>query len=96
MRKDCSTRADILQYASQVVMPIASRGHMQAKSAELLTSQQISKLLAGESTGFSKDHALWFVEVTGSFNFPGKGLSRRGYEVFDPSTGNLVMFGGMH
>jgi hypothetical protein len=90
------TQNDVLRYANQFPMPLVGRGKAKVTSAELLTSQQISTVLDGETTGFPDDHALWFVQVSGTFVFPGgKGTSHHGYEVFDPSTGNLVMFGGM-
>jgi hypothetical protein len=67
--------------------------------AELLTSLAISARLHGEQTGYPNNATLWFVQMHGTFVFPGPGghtvTSHIGYQVFDPTTGNLVMFGGM-
>jgi hypothetical protein len=66
--------------------------------AELLTSAQISTRLHGESTGYADNALLWFVEMQGTFVFPGLSgdvQAKLGYQIFDPTTGNLIMFGSL-
>jgi hypothetical protein len=72
-----------------------SRGqqHPTVTSTQLLTSEQISAILHGESTGFPANKQLWFVQMTGSFAYAQQANRHHAYEIIDPSTGNLVMMG---
>lgn len=67
--------------------------------AALLTSSKISVRLNGEETGYPDSALLWFVELHGTFVFFGPQgrtvTAHIGYQVFDPTTGDLIMFGGM-
>jgi hypothetical protein len=67
--------------------------------AEFLTSQQVSALLHGVTTGFAPDHLLCYVELQGPVSFAGpQGATttyNRGVLIFDARTGNLVIGGGM-
>ena len=67
---------------------------------ELLTAAQISTHLHGESIGYPNNTVLWFVELRGEFVFPGPPggqsiTAHLGYQVFDPVTGDLIMFGSL-
>jgi hypothetical protein len=67
--------------------------------AEFMSSKQVSELLNGTRTGFPDDYMLCYVELAGAFTFSGPmGATRtyqRGFEVFDASTGNRLMVGGL-
>jgi hypothetical protein len=67
--------------------------------AEFMNSKQVSDVLNGASTGFADDYMLCYVELAGIFIFSGpRGATRtykRGFEVFDAQTGNLLMVGGL-
>lgn len=95
------TREDVVAFVQHSPMPrtLGPRSLPQVIRADLLRSDAISALLRGESTGFPATQLLWFVEVKGTFVFPGPRGSvltnHLGYEVFQPETGNLVMFGGL-
>lgn len=96
------TRDDVVRYVTLNKMPrtLSPSTNSAVTSASLLTSAEISNLLHGESTGFPDGKQLWFVQVRGIFVFPGPPgtlplVAHLGYEVFDPDTGNLLMFGGL-
>lgn len=103
VKKDGSpiTQADVIKYVQTSGMPrvLTQAQSVKVTRAELLTSSEISVLLHGEPTGYPDDAMLWFVEMNGTFVFPanlGQTItSHVGYQVFDPITGNLVMYGGM-
>lgn len=88
---------EVLDFAATTAMPFDTNHTVPKPTrARLLTGKQISQLLNGESTGFSDTKQLWFVEMTGKFNYRGetpKGPVNHGYEIFDPDTGNLIMMG---
>lgn len=95
------TQADVIKYVRAAGMPrtIGPAHAITVTRAELLTSSIISARLHGERTGYSDNATLWFVEIHGTFVFPAYHgqvvTSHIGYQVFDPITGNLVMFGSM-
>jgi hypothetical protein len=102
------TQADIIRYVTKKGMPRTLSGSRvdYVISVDLLTSGQISNLLHGEQTGLPEAKKLWFVTLKGVFFFPGPSSAQSGkvrslpachigYEVFDPDTGNLYMFGGL-
>jgi hypothetical protein len=64
-----------------------------------MSSKQVKELLHGESTGFSDDHMLCYVEMQGPVTFSGPegvALSYEGaIEVFDAHTGNFLIVGGL-
>ncbi len=66
---------------------------------EFLSSQQVSALLRGVTTGFTANHLLCYVELQGPFTFTGpRGATatyNRGVLIFDAQTGNLGIGGGM-
>jgi hypothetical protein len=66
---------------------------------EFLTSQQVSALLHGVTTGFAANHLLCYVELQGPFSFAGPrgaiATYNRGVLIFDAQTGNLVIRGGL-
>jgi len=62
-------------------------------------SQNISKLLDGESMGVPDNTLLCYVLVSGVFAFPTPSRGQeivyhQGIEVFDATTGNLLLAGG--
>lgn len=67
-------------------------------SVQFLTSQQVSQLLGGESTGLPDSTLVCYVELQGTFTFPapsGATVSySKGVEVFDAHSGNLLIAGG--
>lgn len=95
------TVTDVAQYVSTHPMPrdIASGAKSTIVGIAFLTSQQVTVLLRGESTGLPDDALLCYVELHGTFVFPGPaGVTAtylRGYEVFDAHTGNILMAGGL-
>lgn len=95
------TRDDVIKYVQMTGMPatINRPSSITITRAELLTSSTISARLHDEQTGYPNEALLWFVEIRGTFVFsgpPGQTVtSHTGYQVFDPTSGNLVMFGGM-
>jgi len=61
-------------------------------------SQDISKLLDGENLGVPSNTLLCYVQMRGTFEFPtpsrgGGYVSDQGVEVFDATTGNLILAG---
>lgn len=94
------TQNDVIKYVQTVGMPRMHNptGSFTVTRAELLTSSAISARLHGEETGYPDSALLWFVEVHGTFVFFGPQgrtvTAHIGYQVFDPTTGDLVMFGG--
>jgi hypothetical protein len=66
---------------------------------EFLSSRQVSDLLNGAYTGFPDDYMLCYVELQGTFTFPGPMGStvtyHRGIEIFDAGTGNFLISGGL-
>lgn len=95
------TQNDVIKYVQTVGMPRMHNptGSFTVTRAALLTSSAISARLHGEETGYPDSALLWFVEVHGTFVFFGPQgrtvTAHIGYQVFDPTTGDLVMFGGM-
>jgi len=62
-------------------------------------SQDISKLLDGENLGVPNDTVLCYVQMSGTFVFPSLPgvpdmVYHQGVEVFDATTGNLLLAGG--
>lgn len=95
-------KADVVRYVQLSGIPDLLNGSSLSAvaSAEVLTSKQIGILLDGESTGFADTTPLWFVSLQGTFIFHGPSLSpkrtyQKAYEVFDPITGNLLMYGSL-
>lgn len=95
------TQDDVIKYVQMAGMPgtLNHTSSITVTRAVLLTSSVISAYLHDEQTGYPDSESLWFVEIRGTFVFsgpPGQTVtSHIGYQVFDPTTGNLVMFGGM-
>jgi len=94
--------SDVENFVQLEGMPrtVGPRSPMTDIHATLLTSAQISTLLKGENTGFADNTLLWFVEMRGTFVFPGPAnepsvIAHVGYQIFDPVTGDRVMFGGL-
>ncbi len=94
--------SDVEHYVMTVGMPrtLGPRNPITDVHAELLTSAQISARLHDESTGYPASAQLWFVQMHGTFVFPGppdgKSVTAHiGYQFFDPVSGNLLMFGGI-
>lgn len=91
---------DAVQYVNTHPMPDAFiTGPKPAiVKAAFLSSQEVSKLMKGESTGVPNDTLLCYVELRGAFTFyGGSGTSvtyHTGVEVFDAYTGNLLIAGG--
>jgi hypothetical protein len=65
---------------------------------QFLTSQQLSQLLGGESTGLPDNTLVCYVELQGTFTFQTPSGATvtysKGVEVFDAHTGNLLIAGG--
>jgi len=63
------------------------------------TSEEVSKLLNGESTGLPASTLLCYTALSGQFAFLGPGgvvvKYQVGFEVFDAQTGNRLMSGGL-
>lgn len=103
MKKDGATITpdDIAKFIQLTGMPrtLGPLGPITDVRAELLTSAEISVRLHGASTGFADGTLLWFVQMRGTFVFPaarGQTVTAHiGYQIFDPVTGNIVMFGGL-
>lgn len=95
------TAADVIQYVGSHPMPhsISAGLHPVVVSVRFLTSNQISAMLGGESTGLPDDTLLCYVELRGTFVFPGPQSTTvtyaRGFEVFDAHSGNILMGGGL-
>lgn len=96
------TRQDVIRYVQLAGMPhtLGPSPTLTVTFAELLTSAEISARLHGASTGYASNALLWFVEMRGTFVFPGPPHSHVvqahvGYQIFDPTTGNLIMYGGL-
>lgn len=95
------TQSDVIKYVRAAGMPrtLGPAHSITVTRADLLTSSEISARLHGEQTGYPDNATLWFVEIHGTFVFPAYHgqvvTSHIGYQVFDPITGNLVMFGSM-
>ncbi len=92
------TQAIVVQFVQQTGLPHTLPGSSLSAvtSAKLLTSKEISNLLHGEETGLPDSKLLWYVTMQGTFILPtynGSVTAHRGYEVFDPDTGNLIMCG---
>jgi hypothetical protein len=68
-------------------------------SAEFMTSSEASSRLNGVTTGFPDAYMLCLVELQGPFTFTGPvgatAVYPRGVLVFDATTGNLVITGGL-
>lgn len=66
--------------------------------AVFLSSQEVSKLMKGESTGVPNGTLLCYIELQGTFTFSGGSgtpvIYHTGVEVFDAYTGNLLIAGG--
>lgn len=94
-------QGDVVKYVQHAVMPrtLGPARAFTVTHAELLTSTEISTRLHGEQTGYPDNAMLWFVDLRRTFTFSGPHntvvTAHIGYQVFDPTTGNLVMFGGM-
>ncbi len=94
------TVEDAVQYVNTHPMPRAfiptSRPTI-VKTA-FLTSREVSALLNGESTGLPDNTLLCYVELHGTFTFPGPSGTtvtyQTGIEVFDAHTGNFLISGG--
>lgn len=93
---------DVVKFVEATGMPrtLGPRHPVTGVQAQLLTSAQISARLRGESTGDPDSTVLWFVQMHGTFVFPGPPgepaiTAHLGYEVFDPASGNILMFGGL-
>ncbi len=92
--------ADVVQYVKThpIWRNIASCATPTAVRVEFLTSQQVTSLLSGESTGMPDGALLCYVQMRGTFTFAGSSgktvTYHTGYEVFDAHTGNLLMAGG--
>ncbi len=93
------TREQVVQYAKTFGITRATAlKPITVDSAKLLTSAQIANELQGEQTGFAPDHVFWFLRVSGQFaaEFNHQaGVYSHGVIVIDPTTGNLVMDGGL-
>jgi hypothetical protein len=100
---DLSTPAftveDVEQYINNNPMPrnLAINSKPTIVKITFITSQQASTLL-DESMDLPGDALVCYVELSGTFTFPGSnGVTvtfHKGYEVFDAHTGNLIMVGG--
>lgn len=91
------TTADTVQYATTHQMwrnLNASRSSV--VSVRFMSSEEVDTILH-TSTGEPNDALICYVEMTGTFTFPGLNgpvSYPRGFEVFDAYTGNLLLAGG--
>lgn len=92
--------ADVVQYVTThpIWRNLAPWATPTVVQVEFLTSQQVTSLLSGESTGMPDGALLCYVQLRGTFTFAGSSgktvTYHTGYEVFDAHTGNLLMAGG--
>lgn len=96
------TTTDVAQYiASQSLLRTTSGQSPKVIKSEFITAQEASTLLQGEYIGRPDNALVCYVELQGPFHTVGPlppGATNptlsTGYEVFDASTGNLLMYGG--
>jgi hypothetical protein len=95
------TLDDVKQFVAnhQLLKPANRDGVRKLVSAEFMSSSEVSSRLNGATTGFPDDYTLCVVELQGPFSFAGPAgataVYPRGVLVFDATTGNLVIAGGM-
>lgn len=98
------TSDDVVRYVNAHAVPQArlSNGTLTVTKVSFMTSQQVSILLNGESTGVDDDTLLCVAEMQGNVVFMHNSPDARTplsftnvYEVFDAHTGNLLMWGGL-
>jgi hypothetical protein len=95
------TLDDVRQFvASQKVLKLANRDLTpRLMRADFMDSGKVSVALNGATTGFPPGYMLCLVELQGPFSFTGPpgatAVYPRGVLVFDATTGNLVITGGL-
>lgn len=87
--------ADVARY-SQSHAPIHGtvRGQMTVANVQFMSSSAASVRLRGEQTGLADNRLVAVAEVRGNFTFASPlthGVAHRAFEVFDGTTGNLIM-----
>lgn len=91
------TTADAVQYATTHQMwRNLSASRSSVVSVRFMSGGTVETLLH-TSIGEPSDAVMCYVEMTGTFTFPGLNgpvSYHRGFEVFDASTGNLLLAGG--
>jgi hypothetical protein len=89
------TAVDVTQYSRSNALPHArTEGKVNVVAVHFMTSKAASALLAGEPTGLGDDQLVAIAEVHGTFTFTTpqtQGTAHRAFEVFDGTTGNLLM-----
>jgi len=95
------TKGEVIAYVQTHHMPRMSAPAQPfvVTRAELVRSDVITTLLHGEIIGTPDDQLLWYVEVNGTFTASGPSDApvltfHHGVWVFDPTTGNLLLYGG--
>lgn len=93
------TANDVTQYLNTHPVPQAVNPQLPPTIAQILflKSRDVVTLLHGEPTGFPDDTMLCYVELQGQFNYSGPGqtyIFPKSIEVFDATTGNLVLVRG--
>ncbi len=95
------TREAVTQFVTAHPVPpgFVTSGTPKLSRLELLSSAAVTKLLLGEPTGLPDTAMVYFVVEQGSFTVTspmGKATTYPvGYDVFDATTGNLIMDGGL-
>lgn len=68
-------------------------------AVRFLSAQEVSKLLNGESTGQPDSTPLCYVQIHGEYQYASPDghtvVFHAGFEVFDATTGNLLMAGAL-
>lgn len=100
------TANDVIKYIQKHNMPFNDTppGSITAINVQFITSKAVNKIIARQGSGIPDNYLLCFVTLTGTFTFPGppesngrssSGTYRQAYEVFDATTGNLLMGGAL-
>jgi|GEM_PF-2099672 hypothetical protein len=92
------TIADATAYVSQHVMPQTLNPTLpKVLKAAFLTDQALHAFVSDDA-GLAPNALVCYVQVSGMFTIPtpngGQESLRKGFEVFDAHTGNLLMWGG--
>ena len=94
------SKDDVVKYfqANNLPKNLGPLQDIHVVSVEFITSQDVSKRLQDEPTGFPDSYSMCYVTLSGKFIFadPQKGNQRvfdHAFAVFDSTTGNLLLAG---
>jgi hypothetical protein len=95
------TRDEVIAFLKKngVAHVINGKTNFTVVRIDFISSKEASNRLHGESIGVPDQAQVCYVELAGSFVFPGpdntSGKFPRAIEIFDAQTGNLLLSGGL-